>query len=129
MYAMYWATSVMLFSRCRKEIARVADRTAAFVIHITFLTRTPLSILPAELRIQHHSLDHHPQHIQTLPSTSLCGRRGAIMGRRPNAVVGEFFHRGQKLDDSSNRYQHTCKKCGEHVRRGHPPGRSPLTTL
>lgn len=40
------------------------------------------------------------------------------MGRRPNAVVGEFFHRGQKLDDNSNRYQHTCKKCGEHVRKG-----------
>jgi hypothetical protein len=38
------------------------------------------------------------------------------MGRRPNAVVGEFFHRGQKLDDNSNRYQHTCKKCGQHVR-------------
>lgn len=37
------------------------------------------------------------------------------MGRRPNVVVGEFFHRGQKLEDSSNRYQHTCKKCGEHV--------------
>ena len=37
------------------------------------------------------------------------------MGRRPNAVVGEFFHRGQKLDDNSNRYQHTCKKCGQHV--------------
>lgn len=43
---------------------------------------------------------------------------GGAMGRRPNAVVGEFFHRGQKLDDNSNRYQHTCKKCGQHVRKG-----------
>ena len=51
------------------------------------------------------------------------------MGRRPNAVVGEFFLRGQKLDDSSNRYQHTCKKCGEHVRRGDPTGRYSLTIL
>lgn len=51
------------------------------------------------------------------------------MGRRPNAVVGEFFLRGQKLDDSSNRYQHTCKKCGEHVRRDNPTGRYLLTFL
>lgn len=38
-----------------------------------------------------------------------------IMGRRPKAIVAEFFQRGQKLDDSSNRYEHTCKKCGDHV--------------
>jgi hypothetical protein len=31
------------------------------------------------------------------------------MGRRPNALILEFFERGPKLEDSSNRYQHTCK--------------------
>lgn len=37
------------------------------------------------------------------------------MGRRPNAIVGDYFIRGQKLEDASNRYEHDCKKCGEHV--------------
>ena len=38
------------------------------------------------------------------------------MGRRPHALIQEFFDRGPKLDDSSNRYQHTCKRCSEFVR-------------
>ncbi|WPG99660.1 Hypothetical protein R9X50_00247900 [Acrodontium crateriforme] len=40
------------------------------------------------------------------------------MGRRPNRLVVEFFHRGPKLDDSSNRYEHTCKRCGERFPKG-----------
>lgn len=38
------------------------------------------------------------------------------MGRKPNTLVLEFFDRGDKLDDNSNRYQQTCKRCGEFVR-------------
>lgn len=38
------------------------------------------------------------------------------MGRKPNQLILEFFERGPKLDDASNRYQHTCKSCGEKVR-------------
>lgn len=38
------------------------------------------------------------------------------MGRRPNQLVSEFFLRGRKLEDASNRYEHTCKRCGEVVR-------------
>jgi hypothetical protein len=38
------------------------------------------------------------------------------MGRRPKAWVRRFFNRGAKLDDASNRYEHTCKACGEEVR-------------
>lgn len=41
------------------------------------------------------------------------------MGRKPNQLVLEFFERGAKLEDSSNRYQHTCKSCGEKVWRYH----------
>ncbi|KAL5458700.1 hypothetical protein PMIN06_003165 [Paraphaeosphaeria minitans] len=45
------------------------------------------------------------------------GRRGA-MGRRPNQLILEFFERGPKLEDASNRYQHTCKSCGEKFPKG-----------
>jgi hypothetical protein len=37
------------------------------------------------------------------------------MGRRPNQLILEYFERGAKLEDASNRYQHTCKACGEKV--------------
>jgi hypothetical protein len=37
------------------------------------------------------------------------------MGRKPNQLILEFFERGPKLEDASNRYQHTCKSCGEKV--------------
>ena len=40
------------------------------------------------------------------------------MGRKPNAIVLEYFSRGPKLEDSSNRYQHTCKQCGHHFPKG-----------
>lgn len=40
------------------------------------------------------------------------------MGRRPNPLVTEFFTRGPKLPDSSNRYEHTCKLCGENFPKG-----------
>lgn len=36
--------------------------------------------------------------------------------RRPNQLILEYFERGPKLEDASNRYQHTCKSCGEKVR-------------
>lgn len=41
------------------------------------------------------------------------------MGRRPNQLILEFFERGPKLEDASNRYQHTCKSCGEKVGEAH----------
>ncbi|KAJ5315822.1 hypothetical protein N7476_006129 [Penicillium atrosanguineum] len=40
------------------------------------------------------------------------------MGRKPNQLILEFFIRGPKLEDSSNRYQHTCKACGEKFPKG-----------
>ena len=40
------------------------------------------------------------------------------MGRKPNQLVIEFFERGAKLEDASNRYQYTCKACGEYFPKG-----------
>ena len=40
------------------------------------------------------------------------------MGRKPNALILHYFHRGPKLEDASNRYQHTCKACGEDFPKG-----------
>ncbi|KAI1308029.1 hypothetical protein F5Y03DRAFT_108771 [Xylaria venustula] len=40
------------------------------------------------------------------------------MGRRPNPLILEFFERGAKLNDNSNRYQHRCKACGEDFPKG-----------
>ncbi|RMZ91777.1 hypothetical protein DV736_g972, partial [Chaetothyriales sp. CBS 134916] len=44
------------------------------------------------------------------------------MGRKPNQVVLQYFDRGSKLDDSSNRYQHTCKACGALFPKGRIEG-------
>lgn len=43
----------------------------------------------------------------------------SLMGRKPNQLILEFFERGQKLQDASNRYEHTCKSCGEKVAKHH----------
>ena len=40
------------------------------------------------------------------------------MGRRPNPIILEHFERGAKLSDSSNRYHHTCRNCGQEFDRG-----------
>lgn len=40
------------------------------------------------------------------------------MGRHRNALIRDNFTRGPKLKDSSNRYPHTCKNCGEHFPKG-----------
>src|SRR4051812_34450172 len=40
------------------------------------------------------------------------------MGRKPNPLILEYFNRGPKLEDASNRYQHTCKSCGERFPKG-----------
>ncbi|KAI2617012.1 hypothetical protein GGS26DRAFT_577463 [Hypomontagnella submonticulosa] len=40
------------------------------------------------------------------------------MGRRPNPLILEFFERGAKLQDNSNRYHHRCKACGEDFPKG-----------
>lgn len=40
------------------------------------------------------------------------------MGRKPNPIILEYFTRGAKLEDASNRYQHTCKLCGENFPKG-----------
>lgn len=41
-----------------------------------------------------------------------------IMGRKPNPIVAKYFARGAKIDDASNRYQFTCKQCGERFPKG-----------
>ncbi|EKJ73893.1 hypothetical protein FPSE_05854 [Fusarium pseudograminearum CS3096] len=40
------------------------------------------------------------------------------MGRKPNPLILEYFVRGPKLNDNSNRYPHTCKQCGENFPKG-----------
>ncbi|RDA83441.1 hypothetical protein CP532_1816 [Ophiocordyceps camponoti-leonardi (nom. inval.)] len=40
------------------------------------------------------------------------------MGRRPNPLILEYFERGPKLNDNSNRYPHRCKQCGENFPKG-----------
>ncbi|KAL7628099.1 hypothetical protein AAE478_002296 [Parahypoxylon ruwenzoriense] len=40
------------------------------------------------------------------------------MGRKPNPLILEFFERGAKLNDNSNRYHHRCKACGEDFPKG-----------
>lgn len=44
------------------------------------------------------------------------------MGRKPNPVISKYFRRGDKLGDASNRYQYTCKKCGERFPKGRIEG-------
>jgi len=57
-----------------------------------------------------------------LATNCLLWRREAIslMGRRQNPAIEAYFERGQKLDDASNRYQQTCRRCGEFFARGRP---------
>ncbi|KAL8913188.1 MAG: hypothetical protein Q9171_001982 [Xanthocarpia ochracea] len=40
------------------------------------------------------------------------------MGRKPNQLVLEYFDRGAKLEDNSNRYVHTCKACRKNFPKG-----------
>ncbi|KAF2089213.1 hypothetical protein K490DRAFT_19004, partial [Saccharata proteae CBS 121410] len=40
------------------------------------------------------------------------------MGRKPSKLILEFFERGPKLEDASNRYQQTCRSCGEKFPKG-----------
>ncbi|KOS17489.1 hypothetical protein ESCO_003125 [Escovopsis weberi] len=40
------------------------------------------------------------------------------MGRKPNPLILEYFVRGPKLNDNSNRYPHTCRQCGENFPKG-----------
>lgn len=42
------------------------------------------------------------------------------MGRKQNPAIEAYFERGQKLGDASNRYQQTCRRCGELFKRGRP---------
>ncbi|KIX04629.1 uncharacterized protein Z518_05499 [Rhinocladiella mackenziei CBS 650.93] len=40
------------------------------------------------------------------------------MGRRQNPLIGEYFQRGAKIGDSSNRYAQTCRRCGQQFPKG-----------
>lgn len=40
------------------------------------------------------------------------------MGRKPNPLLVEYFTRGKKINERSNRYEHTCKLCGEFFPKG-----------
>lgn len=40
------------------------------------------------------------------------------MGRKQNPLIVEFFVRGEKLDNASNRYKHTCKSCHQEYPKG-----------
>jgi hypothetical protein len=40
------------------------------------------------------------------------------MGRRPSPIVVHYFARGAKIGNVSNRYEHTCRLCGERFPKG-----------
>ncbi|KAL8689986.1 MAG: hypothetical protein Q9218_004471 [Villophora microphyllina] len=40
------------------------------------------------------------------------------MGRKPNQLILEYFDRGARLTDNSNRYEQRCKACGERFPKG-----------
>nr|OQO18549.1 hypothetical protein B0A51_13828 [Rachicladosporium sp. CCFEE 5018] len=40
------------------------------------------------------------------------------MGRKQNALIADYFRRGKKLEDNSNRYEQQCIKCGELFPKG-----------
>ncbi|KAJ9607849.1 hypothetical protein H2200_007928 [Cladophialophora chaetospira] len=40
------------------------------------------------------------------------------MGRRPNPLMAEFFTRGAKINDQSNRYRQTCNRCDTVFEKG-----------
>ena len=40
------------------------------------------------------------------------------MGRKSNPITSKHFSRGDKIQDASNRYQYTCRHCGEHFPKG-----------
>ncbi|CAL3965190.1 unnamed protein product [Diplocarpon coronariae] len=40
------------------------------------------------------------------------------MGRKPKSLILQFFERGAKLNDKSNRYSYTCKSCSEKFLKG-----------
>ncbi|KAL8704374.1 MAG: hypothetical protein Q9201_002443 [Fulgogasparrea decipioides] len=40
------------------------------------------------------------------------------MGRKPNQLILEYFDRGARLNDNSNRYEQRCKACGEQFPKG-----------
>ena len=44
------------------------------------------------------------------------------MGRKPNQLVLEYFDRGAKLEDNSNRYVHTFIACGSFFPKGRVEG-------
>ncbi len=72
--------------------------------------------------IFHHQPDPSPPPASTQHTVQLTDREQssravhatsailiATMGRRPNALILQYFERGPKLQDQSNRYPHTCK--------------------
>ncbi|KAF1989525.1 hypothetical protein K402DRAFT_274486 [Aulographum hederae CBS 113979] len=61
-----------------------------------------------------HRLDLHCPPTIHLPPI----HQGKAMGRRPSALITEFFERGQKLENSSNRYAWDCKSCGLKFPKG-----------
>nr|OQO25116.1 hypothetical protein B0A51_08317 [Rachicladosporium sp. CCFEE 5018]OQO27118.1 hypothetical protein B0A51_06026 [Rachicladosporium sp. CCFEE 5018]OQO29431.1 hypothetical protein B0A51_04006 [Rachicladosporium sp. CCFEE 5018] len=44
------------------------------------------------------------------------------MGRKQNALIADYFRRGKKLEDNSNRYEQQCIKCGELFPKGRIDG-------
>jgi hypothetical protein len=40
------------------------------------------------------------------------------MGRKPDVLISTYFNRGEKLQDSSNRYSYTCKSCNASFPKG-----------
>lgn len=101
---------------------RIRDREADAPPSRTFLPPAPTCISRGGERQKdwtpHRHRHRHPYHSPSLlraEASCLPPLLTGEMGRRPHALIQEFFDRGPKLDDNSNRYQHTCKRCGEFV--------------
>lgn len=75
--------------------------------HHDFLTA---NFLPAEFSPPSPDHHHHGPTNQSRSEISHApGSIAPIMGRRPNPLILQYFDRGEKLKDQSNRYPHTCK--------------------
>lgn len=91
---------------CGIQAVKVRRAVKLFCHHQQLYSKTRLAAIPSYY--SHCPLQAAFGH--------LVPRAHVAMGRKANPLVDEFFERGAKIEDKSNRYEHTCKKCGAEVR-------------
>ncbi|TPX15078.1 uncharacterized protein E0L32_004908 [Thyridium curvatum] len=77
-----------------------------------------LAVIRADPEAGHHRRQNQDSVRVPESATRRVALQGGKMGRKPNPLILEFFERGPKLNDNSNRYPHTCRACGEHFAKG-----------